>query len=125
MSWWIRGSVSVVSNRQIIDRVERQCNQALSGRRWRSFKGNRRGFYSLVLFTHLFIVSLGAELICNDKPLLVVYQGDYYVPMLRSYPETVFGGVFETETDYKDPFFQELIAEKGGEVFFHTGVVSV
>ncbi|NNK95839.1 MAG: ABC transporter permease [Desulfobacterales bacterium] len=87
-------------------------------RRWLHFKRSRRGYFSLLIFSTLFILSLGAELISNDKPYLVVYQGTYYFPMLKDYPETTFGGVFETETDYKDPFFLELIAAENGKVFF-------
>jgi microcin C transport system permease protein len=82
-------------------------------RRWSRFKRNKRGYYSLILFLFVFVFSLGAEVICNDKPLLVLYQGKYYYPLLKSYPETLFGGVFETETDYKDPFFQEIMANHG------------
>ena len=87
-------------------------------RRWLRFKRSRRGYFSLLIFSTLFILSLGAELISNDKPFLVVYQGTYYFPMVKDYPETTFGGVFETETDYKDPFFFELIAAENGKVFF-------
>lgn len=87
-------------------------------RRWLRFKRSRRGYYSLLIFSTLFILSLGAELISNDKPFLVVYQGSYYFPMVKDYPETTFGGIFETETDYKDPFFLELIAAENGKAFF-------
>ncbi|MEF3193704.1 MAG: ABC transporter permease, partial [Halothiobacillaceae bacterium] len=70
------------------------------GRRaWLRFRANRRAWWSLWVFLGLFGVSLLAELIANDKPLLVRYQGELYVPFLKSYPETTFGGVFETEAD--------------------------
>ncbi len=62
----------------------------------------------------MFVLSLFAEFIANDKPILVEYDGGYYVPVLRAYPETRFGGDFETEADYRDPYLQKLIAEKGG-----------
>ena len=62
----------------------------------------------------MFVLSLFAECIANDKPILVEYNGGYYVPVLRAYPETRFGGDFETEADYRDPYLQKLIAEKGG-----------
>ncbi len=62
--------------------------------------------------------SLGAELISNDKPYLVIYQGSYYFPLVKQYPETTFGGIFETETDYKDPFFTELMREPGNRAIF-------
>ncbi len=72
---------------------------SLGRRRWRNFRKNRRGYYSLILFGILFILSLLAEVISNDKPFLVQYQGSYYLPLLKKYPETVFGGDFETETE--------------------------
>jgi microcin C transport system permease protein len=80
------------------------------GRRaWLRFKANRRGFISLWLFSILFISSLFAEVLFNDKPLLVNYQGELYFPFAKSYPETAFGGDFETEADYADPYVRELI----------------
>lgn len=85
----------------------------LNERRWQNFKNNKRGFWSLWLFLVLFVLSLGAELIANDKPLLVSYQGDLYAPFLVSYPETTFGGFFETEAEYRDPEVQQLIKEDG------------
>ncbi len=78
-------------------------------RAWRRFKSNRRSYYSLWLFSILFVISLFAEVLSNDKPLLVRYQGEFYFPLLNSYPETVFGGVFETEADYNDPYVRELL----------------
>jgi microcin C transport system permease protein len=86
----------------------------INRRRWQNFKANRRGFYSLWLFLFLFLISLFAEFIANDKPFLVEYDGKYYVPALFTYAETTFGGDFETAADYRDPFLQKLIAEKGG-----------
>ncbi len=82
-------------------------------RGWLRFRRNKRGYYSLVIFLLVLFFSFGAEIICNDKPLLVHYQGSYYVPLLKSYPETMFGGFFETETDYKDPFFLETVDRDG------------
>ncbi|WP_235893937.1 ABC transporter permease [Oceanidesulfovibrio indonesiensis] len=82
-------------------------------RRWQAFKANRRGYVSLWLFLFLFIMSLGAEVISNDKPLLVRFQGEFYVPILRSYPETTFGGIFPTEAKYRDPYVRELIEADG------------
>jgi len=87
-------------------------------RRWLRFRKNRRGFYSLIVFSLLFVISLGAELISNDKPFLVIYQGTYFFPLVKSYPETAFGGIFETETDYRDPFFQELMGREGNRAYF-------
>jgi microcin C transport system permease protein len=83
-------------------------------RRWRNFKAHRRGWWSFWIFLILFILSLGAEFIANDKPFLVSYDGGWYFPAVRNYSETTFGGDFETEADYRDPFLQKLIAEKNG-----------
>lgn len=87
-------------------------------RRWRRFCRNRRGYWSLLIFCAFFTVSLGAELISNDKPFLVQYQGKIYLPFLVAYPETTFGGDFDTETDYRDAFFQARMAEDGNRAFF-------
>lgn len=80
-----------------------------SRRAWQRFKRNPLGFYSLVIFGVLLLLSLCAELVSNDKPLLVRYEGQTYVPLLKDYPETVFGGDFETPTDYLDPFIQQQL----------------
>src|SRR5712692_8068218 len=85
----------------------------LMRRRLGNFRANRRGFWSLWIFLVLFGVSLVAELIANDRPLLVRYEGRVYVPIVRSYPETTFGGVFPTETVYRDPALIALIQAKG------------
>lgn len=82
-------------------------------RRLRQFRANRRGYWSLWIFLVLFIVTLPAEFVANDRPLLVVYDGGLYAPIFRAYPETTFGGDFETEADYRDPYIIEKIAEKG------------
>ncbi|SEL37699.1 microcin C transport system permease protein [Atopomonas hussainii] len=87
-------------------------------RRLRRFMANRRGYWSLWVFLALFILSLGAELIANDKPLLVVYDGGLYVPVLKRYAETDFGGEFPLEANYKSPYIRELIAEKDGWMVF-------
>lgn len=85
----------------------------MTERRLRQFRRNRRGWYSLWIFLFLFFATLGAELIANDKPILLKYDGGYYAPVFKSYPETTFGGEFETEADYRDPYVQGLINEKG------------
>ena len=82
-------------------------------RAWRRFKRNRLGFWSLVVFVTLVVISLGAELITNDKPLLVRYEGQLYFPLVKSYSEKTFGGDFETETDYLDPFIKDQFAKPG------------
>ncbi|MBE8191018.1 MAG: ABC transporter permease [Alphaproteobacteria bacterium] len=86
----------------------------LNKRRWFIFKSNRRGFVSLILFAVLFFVTLGAEFIANDKPLLIHYEGGYYAPIFITYPETIFGGDFATEADYRDPYVMDLIENKKG-----------
>jgi microcin C transport system permease protein len=85
----------------------------LNLRRWDNFKANRRGYWSLWIFLILFLLSLGAEFIANDKPLLVRYDGRWYIPIFVAYPETEFGGDFSTEAYYRDPHVQELIQAKG------------
>ena len=85
----------------------------LTQRRLANFKANRRGYWSLWLFGVLFIVSLFAELLANEKPILVWYDGSPFVPVLFDYPETAFGGEFQTEADYRDPYVREKVAEKG------------
>ena len=85
----------------------------INQRRWQGFKANRRGFWSLWIFLALFFVSLFAEFIANDKPILVYHGSKIYLPIFKDYPETTFGGEFETEADYRDPYVQELLKEKG------------
>ena len=82
-------------------------------RQWRAFRRNRRGFWSLGLFLVLFVVSLGAEFVANDRPIMVQYPGDLYFPVFKTYPETTFGGLFETEANYRDPYVAELIEDDG------------
>ena len=86
---------------------------AITRRRIDNFKRNRRGYISSVFFMVLFFISLFAELIANDKPLMVWFDGAVYSPALFEYTETAFGGEFETEADYRDEFVAELIEEKG------------
>ena len=82
-------------------------------RRLRNFRANTRGYWSLWIFLVLFTVALFAEVVANDKPFLVSFQGEFYVPAVTAYPETAFGGDFETETDYRDPYVQHLIEKDG------------
>jgi microcin C transport system permease protein len=86
----------------------------INKRRWQNFKANRRGYWSLWLFAAMFLVSLFAEFIANDKPFLVKYAGHYYFPALFTYTETAFGGEFETAADYRDPYVQKLISDSAG-----------
>src|SRR5438046_699388 len=85
----------------------------LTRRRLDNFRTNRRGFWSLWIFLVLFIASLFAEFIANDRPLLIQYEGAYYFPVFQNYPETVFGGDFPSRTDYRDPAITQLINQKG------------
>lgn len=85
----------------------------LTRRRIENFKANRRGFVSFWIFLFLFTGCLFAELVANDKPLLVRFNGNLYAPVLVSYPEAAFGGEFETEADYRDPFVKNLIETQG------------
>src|SRR5271170_6176142 len=89
----------------------------LMRRRLANFRANRRGFWSLWIFLALFGLSLFAELIANDKPLVIRYQGAFYFPVVISYPETAFGGEFPTEPDYHDPFVAEKIRDSGWMVW--------
>ena len=90
----------------------------LNRRRWQNFKRNRRGYWSLWLFLFLFFISLFAEFIANDKPFLIQMSGKLYFPAVVNYPETAFGGEFETAADYRDPYLQNLIAKKAGTVIW-------
>jgi len=90
---------------------------AINQRRLANFRANRRGYLSLYIFMTIFVVSLFAEVIANDRPLLIHYDGRYYYPLFESYPETEFGGFFPTEAVYADPAVQELIAEKGWAIW--------
>lgn len=85
----------------------------ITQRRLAQFKANKRGLWSFWIFTVLLVLCIGAEFIANDKPLLLKYDGDYYAPIFQNYPETTFGGDFETEADYRDPYVIELIEDKG------------
>ncbi|HEV8388326.1 MAG TPA: ABC transporter permease [Dongiaceae bacterium] len=85
----------------------------LTMRRWLVFRGRKRSFWSLIIFLALFLLTLFAELIANDQPILVYYDGSLYAPVFKTYPETTFGGTFTTEADYRDPFVQQSIDAKG------------
>ncbi|EIB98178.1 ABC transporter permease [Pantoea sp. Sc1] len=85
----------------------------LTQQRWQRFRHNRRGYWSLWIFLVLFLLSLGAELIANEKPLLVHYQQRWMLPLLFNYSETDYGGVLPTAADYQDPWLQQRIARQG------------
>ena len=85
----------------------------ITQRRLAQFKANKRGYWSFWIFLVLLILCVSAEFVANDKPLLVKFDGGIYTPVFKNYPETKFGGDFETEADYRDPFVKELINAKG------------
>jgi microcin C transport system permease protein len=85
----------------------------MTRRRLHNFRANRRGFWSLWIFLALLLITLPAEFFANDKPIVVYYEDDFYMPIFRSYPETLFGGEFETEADYRDPAVARLIDRDG------------
>ena len=107
MSGWIRVSNSTDHSLPPLKRA------------WLRFRSNRLGFYSAVLFAVMFFVSLFAEVISNDKPLLAGYKGNWYVPIIQTIPETAFGGDFDTPTDFLDPFIQAEF-DKQGNWAIHT-----
>jgi len=90
----------------------------LNRRRWQNFKANRRGYWSFWIFLVLFFVSLFAELIANDRPFLIKFDGRLYWSAFVTYSETTFGGDFETAADYRDPYLQKLIKEKDGTIIW-------
>lgn len=87
-------------------------------RSWMRFCANRRGYYSLWIFSILFVISLGAEVLSNDRPIIIQYQGEYYFPLFNSYSEADFGGDFATEADYTDPYVKQLLRQDGNWVIY-------
>jgi len=85
----------------------------LTRRRLTIFRANKRGYWALVIFSVIFFVSLFAELVANDRPLLVRYDGAFYAPIFRSHSETTFGGDIDIEADFKDPEIAKRISAKG------------
>jgi len=91
-----------------------QEHQASPTRRaWQRFRANRLGYVSLIIFSVLFVLSLLAEVLSNDKPLVVRYEGHWYFPVFQTIPETTFGGDFPTPTDYLDPFVRDRLSRPG------------
>lgn len=85
----------------------------LTRKRLQHFKANKRGFFSLIVFLILFFVSLGAEFIANDKPYFIHFRGESYFPVFKTYTDKSFGGDFDTEADYRDPYLKDLIEKEG------------
>ncbi|WP_296628770.1 ABC transporter permease [Roseovarius sp.] len=113
MCWSIRGSISKSGRGETVIRLS-----PLNQRRWRNFRRNNRAYWSLILFSAIFTITLFAEFVANDKPILVEYRGEFYMPIFRFYPETAFGGDFETEAIYRDPEVRCLIASGGLDICF-------
>ncbi|MDH5764490.1 MAG: ABC transporter permease [Gammaproteobacteria bacterium] len=90
-------------------KLNQSVHMSPGARAWYRFRSNKRGYYSLWIFSILFVLSLCAEILSNEKPLILSYQDEFYFPVLFSYPETTFGGDFDTETDYKDEYVRELL----------------
>jgi microcin C transport system permease protein len=93
--------------------AERRSRQNPARRAWRRFRSNRLGYWSLVFLSTLFGIALLAEVLSNDKPLVVRYEGQWYFPVVQTLPETTFGGDFATPTDYLDPLIRENLARPG------------
>jgi len=91
--------------------VREYRSESPGARAWRRFRRNRLGFWSLVIFSAMVVLSLFAEVLSNDRPLVVRYNGSYYFPLVNDYPETVFGGDFGTPTDYLDPFIKDKLTQ--------------
>jgi microcin C transport system permease protein len=112
MFWWTLALILKT------ERAEKMALSPLNARRWRSFRRNGRAFWSLIIFSVLFGLSLCAEFIANDKPILVQYRGQLFAPIFKFYPETTFGGDFKTEAIYRDPEVECLIVSGGLEDCF-------
>ncbi len=95
------------------DRILGRKISPLTRRRLRNFRANSRGYWSFWIFVVIFVATLFAEFIANDRPFLVYYDDGFYAPIFVAYPETAFGGEFETEADYRDPVVAALIDERG------------
>jgi len=87
-------------------------------RRWANFRKNKRGYWSLCTFAVLFGLSLIANVIANDRPLMVGYNGGLYFPVAKDYPETTFGGDFETAAQFREPYIQDKVRGAGGWIFW-------
>lgn len=90
----------------------------LAQQRWQRFRANKRGFWSLWVFTLLFLICLLAEIIANDKPILIQYKEQWFTPIFTQYAETEFGGEFDLEADYTDPYIVDLIEQEGGRILW-------
>lgn len=110
MSGWIHVSSSTDSAAAV---PSLRPSLSPARRAWQRFERNRLGYWSLIVFCAMVLLSLGAELLSNDRPIVVHYQGQTYWPLWNDYPETMFGGDFETTTDFLDPFIAQQLAAPG------------
>lgn len=90
----------------------------LMQRRWQAFRRHKRGWISACFLAAICFIVTCAPFIANEKPLIVSHQGQWYFPVFKHYPETIFGGTLETETQYRESFIQDKIREKGGWILF-------
>ncbi len=97
---------------KLIDKFAERL-KPINQRRFANFRKNRRAVWSLAFFCLLFFITLFSELIANDRPIFISYQGHYYFPVFKEYPETTFGGDFETEAEYRDPYIKDIIEKEG------------
>ena len=102
--------------KEISKKIKRPIKK-LMGQNFSKFKTSKRGYYSLIIFSIIFVTCLFAELVANDKPLVIKYKDQFYFPIFNSYSETAFGGNFETEADYRDPYVRNLIEKEGWIIF--------
>lgn len=100
-----------------MDQDDSSCHFFMPRKFFTKFKKNKRSYYSFLIFIVLFFFTSFAEIIANDKPLLIKFNNQFYFPIIESYPETTFGGVFETEANYRDKAVQELIRKDGFLIF--------
>ena len=111
-NWGLDRFLRFVSPHRLFGRIGNALRSPINRRRWENFRANRRGYWSLWIFLVLFIMSLFAELIANDKPIIASYKGELLFPALVDYPESKFGG-FYAVTDYKDPLISDEINNNG------------
>jgi microcin C transport system permease protein len=108
----LRGLLESISPLRLVGRIRNRLRSPINRRRWQNFRANKRGYWSLWIFLVLFVVSLFAELIANDKPIIASYKGELLFPAFVDYPESKFGG-FYAIADYKDPLISDEISSHG------------
>jgi microcin C transport system permease protein len=109
----VHGSLPPPAGAPLADVPASTSARSPAQRAWRRFRSDRRGWWSLWIFTTLVVLSLFAEVLSNDRPIVARYEGTTYFPLWNTYPETTFGGDFRTETDYLDPFIRGRFAVSG------------